>query len=196
VLPVLAPGPCNQAARCLQTAHYFLLNPIFSQTFISMNYMKNFSVAIDSVTQDTILSNVRTALSNLNGIATITLTPEQRKTIPNVEANRYSYVQKAVDDFGPEYKDLVSRAVSTDKAKEALESYDFLTELQGLLLEFTDRATDLRHNLGNTTYNYTLDMYHEAQRYVADLPGADTVVQELKPLFEDQGPQNPDTPTP
>jgi len=68
--------------------------------------------------------------------------------------------------------------------------------VQGLLLEFNDRATDLRHNLGNTTYNYTLDMYHEAQRYVADLPGADTIVQELKPLFEDQGPQNPDTPTP
>lgn len=161
-----------------------------------MNYQKNFSVAIDEATQNIIINSLNTAIEALNGVATITLTPEQRKTIPNVEANRYAYVHKAVHDFGPEFKDLVSRAVSTDKAAEALESYDFLTEVQGLLVEFTDRATDLRHNLGNTTYNYTLDMYHEAQRYVADLPGADTIVQELKPLFEEQGPQNPAPPAP
>ena len=161
-----------------------------------MNYQKNYSVAIDEVVQNTIITSLKMALDTLNGVATITLTPEQRKTIPNVEANRYAYVHKAIHDFGPEFTNLVSRAVSTDKAAEALESYDFLTEVQGLLLEFNDRATDLRHNLGNTTYNYTLDMYHEAQRYVADLPGADTLVQELNPLFEAQGPQNPDTPTP
>lgn len=161
-----------------------------------MNYTKNFSVEIPQTERTVIIDSLRQALLTLNGVATITLTPEQRKTIPNVEANRYAYVTKAINDFGPEFKDLVSRAVSTDKAAEALSSYDFLTEVQGLLAEFTDRATDLRHNLGNTTYNYTLDMYHEAQRYVADLPGADTIVQELKPLFEDQGPQNPDTPNP
>ena len=79
-----------------------------------MNYQKNYSVAIDEVVQNTIITSLKMALDTLNGVATITLTPEQRKTIPNVEANRYAYVHKAIHDFGPEFTNLVSRAVSTE----------------------------------------------------------------------------------
>lgn len=161
-----------------------------------MSYVKNLSVEFTPTQKTDILKGINDAIDILNGVKIVTLEPDERKTIPNVEANRYAYVEKAVTNLGPEFKDLVSRAVKTENAKQALDSYDFLTQVQGLVLELNDRSTDLRHNLGNTTYNYTIDMYHEAQRYIGDLPGADTIVQELKPLFEDQGPQNPDTPKP
>ena len=161
-----------------------------------MNYEKNLSVDIPPATRIIIIDGIKAALDALNGVAIVTLKPEQRQTIPNVEANRYSYVKNAINDFGPQFHNLESRAVKTANAQTALDSYDFLTEVLGMLLEFNDRAGDLRHNLGNTTYNYTLDMYHEAQRYVGDLPGADTIVDELRPLFENQGPENDTTPNP
>lgn len=161
-----------------------------------MNYEKNLSVDIPPATRIIIIDGIKASLDALNGVAIVTLKPEQRQTIPNVEANRYSYVKKAINDFGPQFPNLESRAVKTANAQTALDSYDFLTEVLGMLLEFNDRAGDLRHNLGNTTYNYTLDMYHEAQRYVGDLPGADTIVKELQPLFDEQGPQNPPPPAP
>lgn len=161
-----------------------------------MSYIKNRSVAFPAAVQATITNALNDALNALNGVIVVTLEPDERKTIPNVEENRLPYVHKAVNEFGDSYPNLVSRAVTTAQAKDAFDSRMFLQSVLNLVKELNDRATDAQHNLGNTAYNYTLDMYHEAQRYQGDLPGADVIVQELKPLFEDQGPQNPPMPNP
>ena len=160
-----------------------------------MSYVKNLSVDFTPAQQTAILDALNLALTGLNGVVVVTLTPDERRTIPTVEANRFQYIDKAVFSLGPDFPALVSRAVTTAKATDAANSYNFLTQVQALVQELNDRATDARHNLGNTTYNYTLDMYHEAQRYIGDLPGADTIVQELSPLFEQQkGNETPPTP--
>lgn len=163
-----------------------------------MSYVKNLSVAFPPAAQTAIINALNLALTELNNVVVVTLTPEERKTIPNVEANRIFYVDKAVNQFSTDFPNLVSRAITPANAQNAFDSYQFLSTLLTLVQELSDRATDAQHNLGNTSYNFTLDMYHAAQRYVGELPGADVVVQDLKPLFENQGPQNPtptDTPT-
>ena len=161
-----------------------------------MSYVKNLSVDFTPAQQTAITDALNAALVALNAVVIVTLTAEERRTIPTVEANRFQYIDKAVFTLGPDFPSLISRAVTTAKAVDAANSYNFLTQVLALVVELNDRATDARHNLGNTTYNYTLDMYHEAQRYVGDLPGADTIVDELRPLFENQGPENDTTPNP
>jgi hypothetical protein len=163
-----------------------------------MSYVENLSVAFPPATQTAIITALNQALTDLNNVVVVTLTTDERQNIPNVEAARIFYVDKAVNNFSNDFPNLVSRAITTASAQNAFDTYQFLGNVMNLLKELQDRATDAQHNMGNTTYNYTLDMYHAAKRYVGELPGADVVVQELQPLFENQGPQNnpaPETPT-
>lgn len=162
-----------------------------------MSYVKNLSVTFPPAAQTAIINALNQALTELNNVVVVTLTPDERKSIPNVEANRLSYVAKAVNLLSTDFPNLASRAITPANAQNAFESYQYLNTILNLINELKDRATDAQHNLGNTAYNFTLDMYYESQRYVGELPGADVVVQELKPLFEDQGPQNtaPNPPT-
>lgn len=125
----------------------------------------------------------------------ITLTPKERQETPAVKANRLSYVLKAINVLGPSYPDLVGKAVNTAKVTDAMQSFLFLNEVLMKLQELQDRAGDLGINLENTSYNYTTDLYYEAERYVGDVEGADTIVQELRPLFANQGNQG-GNPTP
>ena len=55
--------------------------------------------------------------------------------------------------------------------------------------------TDMAMNAENLAYRFTLDLYGTAEKYKGRVAGADTIIDELKGLFEGQG--NPgDTPTP
>lgn len=161
-----------------------------------MSYIKNLSVGFTPAQETAIMAALDTALAELNAVKVITLTPLQRKEIPAVNEARLPYVLKAVNVLGNSYPDLVSKAVSTANAQQAVASFIFLKDVVMKLAEINDRASDLGQNLQNTSYNYTIDMYYTAKRYVDELPGADIVVQELGPLFEGQGEQNPVAPNP
>jgi hypothetical protein len=161
-----------------------------------MSYIKNLSVAFTPADETAIMNGLDAALTALNAVKIVTLTPEQRREIPAVNAGRIPYVLKAVNVLGPAYPELVGKAVSTASAQQATNSWTFLKDVLMKVQEINDRARDLSQNLENTSYNYTTDMYYTAKRYVDDLPGADTVVAELSPLYEGQGDTINPTPNP
>ena len=161
-----------------------------------MAIIKNLSVAISPADQTAIMTALDTALTTLNGVQIVTLSPKERQETPGVQEGRAAYVINAINVLGPSYPDLVGKAVSTASAADALSSFGFLEEMITKLAEINDRAADLGLNLQNTAYNYTTDLYYTAERYVDDVPGADIVVQEIAPLFAEQGNHNPAPATP
>ncbi len=160
-----------------------------------MAIIKNLSVVISPAQQAAILADLNNVLTTLNSIQIITLSPSEKDNTAAVAEGRAPYVLKAVNVLGPQFPALVSAAITTAAATNALVSWTFLKDVQVLLTEINDRSGDLGLNLQNTTWNYTRQLYKNGQEFEGDLVGADVVVRELKGAFEGMGPQGGGEPT-
>lgn len=161
-----------------------------------MAYNPNLDIEITPVQQTAISTDLNNSKATLNGIADINLSNAERDHLNGIDNTRLPYVQRAVNEFAVAYPDLVSKRVTAARALKLFNSFLYLRELDGLLVEYQDRRGDLSDNIENILYEFMRDMYKTAQQYEGQLDGTDVVIAFLGELFAGQGTQNPTPPTP
>jgi len=137
------------------------------------------------------------ATINTNMPFAINLTEQERQDTPNIENSRYPYVERTIDIHAPGNPLLVSGFAYT--LPEAQTDWTLLKQCDQLLPLFraiVEKLEDTRQLAASELYAFFLEFYATAKRAAANnVPGADTVVADLAPLFANQGPSGtPATP--
>ncbi len=157
----------------------------------------NMGINISAVEKATIVSALNTALSTLNAIKVVQLTSDERKKAQSLSETRFPYTQNAIVILAPQFPNLQPPFMPLSEAQADLETSLSLREINVLIKEVIDRFTDFSLASEHFAYLYMRKFYALAQEAQAvNTPGADTVVSELSPLFDGQGPQPDDGDTP
>lgn len=145
----------------------------------------------------TILTALNTALSTLNAIKIVQLTPEERKGAQSASETRLPYIQNAINNLAPQFPALQPPFLSHAEAERDVATTVTLREIDTTIKEIVDRFTDFSLASEHFAYQYMRKFYAIAQEAQAvNTPGADTVVGALSPLFEGQGEAGGENPTP
>ncbi len=122
------------------------------------------------------------------------LSDDEKNKFQTIAEDRYPYAVKAIKDLAPEWVDKMAPDVAAKLPQAALsmevmEIYrPIISKLKTLLEYFTDG----HHIAGYQGYEFLKSFYGEAQGLQArGVAGADTLVDELKKLWEDQGADGP-----
>jgi hypothetical protein len=144
-----------------------------------------------------IITGLDVALTTLNSIKVVQLTPTERKGAQSIAEGRLPYVHNAINNLAPAYPNLQPPFLQLSEANiNATMAYD-IEEILLKVKEILDRFTDFGLASEHFAYQYVRKFYSIAKEgQEVSTPGADTVVSELSPLFEGQGASNaggPDT---
>jgi hypothetical protein len=145
----------------------------------------------------TIIDALNLALTTLNTIKVVQLTAKERQGAQSVAEYRLPYTENAIISLAPQYPNLQPPFMPlTDATKDLTMSLD-LREISLLVKEVNDRFVDFSLASEHFAFEYLLKFYAIAKEAQSvNTPGADTVVETLKPLFEGQGVQNEPVPNP
>lgn len=142
-----------------------------------------------------IAAAIATIKSNIAELVNLTMT--EKGQLPNIDDTRYPYVRRAIKNHAVNHPELVSGFAGT--LAEANNDIDLYSECNSIILELDELKeffVDLQHVAGAEAYKWFLEYYGSTERAKDNqVPGADAVYNDLKPLFDGQGPQNP-PPTP
>lgn len=120
-----------------------------------------------------------------NSKATVNLTKDERKAAQSVSEGRLPFVERCYNDLLPNYKAFVPNFTDQESATF---DYEYMQQTRSLILPTTmllEIVTDHHLASGQLSYQTMRDYYHTAQRGAErNVPGADTVVDSLAPLFE------------
>ncbi len=153
-------------------------------------------IAIPPATKTQILLDLNNALAALNALKVVQLTAQERQGAQSIAQTRFPYVQAGIKALAPAYPNLQPNFLSLPVADTDLQTSQDLTEIMLIVKEITDRFTDFSLASEHFAYQYVRKFYAIAKEAQAvNTPGADTVVNELAPLFEGQG-DNSEEPTP
>ena len=126
-----------------------------------------------------------TLINTPNGLMPINLTKQERQGIQSVAETRLPYLQKAFDSLIPNYPALKPPFGSEEEAKADHAYLQQLLKLKLKLMKAVEILSDHELAAGHRSFEYMRDFYHMAQRAIErNVPGADTVVDELSPLFD------------
>ncbi len=132
---------------------------------------------------------IATIISNIPFAQNLTLA--ERDSVPNIQDNRYPYAQKAVEILAPANPILVSGFAGT--LAQAVTDWTLVKQFDTFipdLLKLVEMFNDTRQVAASEVYAFLLEFYASAQRAAANnVPGADSIVEALAPLFAGQGPQ-------
>lgn len=121
----------------------------------------------------------------LNGKDTINLSPDERRSARAVAEGRRPYLDKTYDVLAPEYTPLHPGYLNFANDKV---NYNYSKQLRSRLMLMAKVMEIMEdHTLSAETlaYKWMLKFYNNAQEAQdSNMPGADTVVAELAPLFE------------
>ena len=114
------------------------------------------------------------------------LTKTERQTLPNIDNERYPYVERSVENHGPNNPNLVSGFAGTQaEATNDFTFYDQVENFIGQLLQVVEIYQDTQQVAGSEAYTWTRALYRSAKEAAENqVPGADAVVEDLAPLFE------------
>lgn len=114
------------------------------------------------------------------------LTKKERTSLPNISNERYPYVQRSVQIHGPNNPGFVSGDAGTQaEATNDLTYYDQVENFIQQLTQALEIYTDTQQVAGSEAFVWMRNLYGTAQLKAANqVPGADTVVDDLKPLFD------------
>lgn len=128
--------------------------------------------------------SIKSIKDTLNGLITVNLTKDERSAIQSVAEKRFPYVQTAYDTLIDNYPILQPTISNVTEAKS---DYKYLTQHRSiglLLLELLEISSDHELAAGFRAFEYMRDFYNVGERAVErNVPGADTVVDALSPLF-------------
>lgn len=149
-----------------------------------------------AVEQGPILSGIQQAIDAIKAKKIVQLTAAERQGGQSVAETRQAYVHKAIENLAPSYPALQPGFLPLASAKSDLKTAEFMNTVMLLVKELSDRAIDFGLAAEHHSYLYTRKFYAIAKEaQPTNTPGADTVVEELASLFEQQG-SNSETPTP
>lgn len=142
---------------------------------------------------DTQLEDAKLSLQSvkdqLNGLISINLTKPERSAIQSVSDERLPFVQRTFDDLIGNNRNLLPPFSDLDEAKA---NYAYMVQtgsLKVLLLQVLEILSDHELASGALAFEYMRDFYDVAKRAAErNVPGADSVVDALSPLFERANP--------
>jgi len=117
------------------------------------------------------------------------LTKEERTQLPNISDERYPYAQRGIEIHGAGNPILVSGFAGTQA--EATNDFTFYNQSEEViqkLMQVVEIVTDTQHVAGSEAYVWLRELYRTSKAAAeGQVPGADTVVDDLKTLFGGQG---------
>jgi hypothetical protein len=126
-----------------------------------------------------------TIINTMNGLIAVNLTKPERQAIQSVAEERLPFVQTTFDSLLDSYPSLLP---PFGNVTEARADYAYLMQLRGLSLlleQAQEIVSDHELAAGSRSYEYMRDFYHMGKRAIErNVPGADTVVDALSPLFD------------
>lgn len=125
------------------------------------------------------------------------LTEAEKKANPTIDSTRYPFVQRTIENHIVNMPQLVSGFAGTAaNANNDFELYNQLEVMKQKAILLLNRITETQDVGGAELYAFVRGVYGMAKEAdEANVPGAKAVVDDLKPLYEGQGPQ-PTPPTP
>lgn len=145
----------------------------------------NMGVSLNQSQYDTIDKSLDTIINILNGVKPINLTKDERTGIQSVAEKRLPYLEKAFDSLIPDNTNLVATFSNLDEGNA---DYAYLRQhlkLKTKMAKALEIASDHELAAGYRAFEFMRDFYHMAKRAVErNVPGADSVVDALAPLFE------------
>lgn len=191
ISPVFAQAPRGIAA--MRRRNHQIFN---NHNFTNMPVPISMGVSLTTTQLDAIKLNIKSIKDVLNNLITINLTKDERSGIQSVAEKRFPYVETAYDTLIDNYPNLQP---SFGNVTEAKSDYTYLTQhrqLGLLLLELLEISSDHELSAGYRAFEYMRDFYDVAERATErNVPGADTVVDALSPLFKQANDAAPTTPT-
>ena len=149
-----------------------------------------------TVAQDTAINGAVTTV-NTNFPFAINLNQTERDSLPSIDNNRYAYVQRTMDMHVVTNPGLVSGFAGS--ITEAQNDWLLIKQIDGYTLKFQqimEKMMDTRRLAVSELWNFFLEYYASVKRAAENnIAGADTIYNDLKTLFEGQGPQGPTSPT-
>jgi len=130
---------------------------------------------------------IQTIIDNLP--VKFNLTVEERGELQNISDERYPYAQRGIEIHGQNNPTLVSGFAGSQA--EATTDFKFYNQSETIIQKLnkvTEIVTDTQHVAGSEAYDWLRELYASAQRGSKNqVPGADSVVNDLKTLFDKQG---------
>ena len=119
------------------------------------------------------------------------LTNDEKKQYPTTDNSRLPYVQRTVEIHAVNNPTLVSGFAGTlANAQNDWKLFNQIENFKQQLLSYLEKLTETQDMAGAELYQFMREVYATAKRAAANsVPGAQAVVDDLAPLFENQGPQ-------
>lgn len=122
-----------------------------------------------------------------NLVPQFNLTDAERGSMPNIGNERYPFAKRAIEQHGPANPQITAGAFYSTLA-EAQNDMGFFDQVQPFinqLRQVLEIFVDTQHVAGHEGWKWFLDFYDAAVRASeSNVPGADAVVEDLKPIFD------------
>lgn len=137
------------------------------------------------------LNNINDAITTiLNNLPVkFNLTKQERQSLQNIADERYPFAKRGIEIHGPNNPTLVTGFAGTQaEATSDLTFFDQSETIKLKLLKVIEIVTDTQQVAGSEAYTWLRNLYETAQMAAKNqVPGADSVVDDLAPLFANQG---------
>jgi len=124
------------------------------------------------------------------------LTKAERDSLQNISNTRYPYAQRSVQIHAPNFPQLVTGNAGT--LVEATNDFTFFNQMEVIIQQLRkviEVYQDTQQVAGSECYVWMRELYRNSKAGAENqVPGADSVADDLATLFENQGPQT--TPPP
>jgi hypothetical protein len=126
----------------------------------------------------------------------VNLTPEERKEIPKMGDKTFPFVSKALE-LAQQNPQLVPPYVNVEELKRDFELSVQLRDILNLIEQLYEKLSDTYLAVGSEAYVAALSFYNSAKSAAkANVPGTDTIVNELGKRFVGQGKSQGSAPQP
>ena len=119
----------------------------------------------------------------------VNMTKGERGSTPNIDNERYPYAQRTMDIHAPNNPNLVSGFAGT--YAQAQTDWHLMSQCEQFkqkALMLIEKLNDTQHIAASEVFKFMRQFYATAKQAAENnVPGADSVVDDLKSLFEGQG---------
>jgi hypothetical protein len=128
-----------------------------------------------------------TIITTIKAVALVNLTPQERQSLQSIDNIRMPYVFRTFSQHVVNFPNLVPAYLSLPEAAKDADLVKYMAEYTLKAKEVLELITDMGLLAEHETYEFFLEFYNSASRAKEkNVPGADTVYNDLQPLFEQE----------
>lgn len=152
--------------------------------------MSNYiSASLSAEDQQIILDCIATIKSKLGFC--VKLSDDEKVRLPKLSDGRVPFVQKSLN-YGNSTPKIVAPYSDLDELSKDVDFFEVMGPVENGLVSLTEMVVDSRMAAGADAYTAALSIYRSAQGAAkAGVPGTQSIVDDLKKLFEGQGKVKP-----